>query len=92
MNMRSDIAHILIKDLDDHITSGQKWDGGKAADAIIAALPDMMPDKDVAFLSWWNETHDFEFLEGSGMYERHAKKCFDSGYAKAVDALTKKNT
>jgi hypothetical protein len=62
------------------------------ADAIIAALPEMIPNKDVAFLSWWNETHDIDFHEHTGMYERHAKKCFDAGYTRALAAFTGETT
>jgi len=42
--MRDKIAQIISDDVDAHLNSGIPWDGTKAADAIIAALPDMIPD------------------------------------------------
>lgn len=39
---------------------------------------------DKVFLAYWESTHDFNFHEGSGMYEIHAKTFFVAGFNAAL--------
>ena len=40
---------------------------------------------DEAFLKWWAATHDISYMKDSGMYEKHAYKCFCAGYTAAAE-------
>ena len=42
--MRDTITNIISDDVDTHVNSVTPWDGTKAADAIIEAEADMIPD------------------------------------------------
>ncbi len=47
-------------------------------------------DAHQSFLNWWNQNHDFDFVEDSGMYEKHALKCFLAGYSVSSKELKSK--
>jgi len=66
--MRDKIAQIISDDVDAHLNSGIPWDGIKAADAIIAALPDMVPD-----LVWEGN------IASNGMGGRYVIDWYDAG-------------
>ena len=42
MSMRDQIAEIISNDIDTHTSTGHPWNGLTSADAILAALPDMI--------------------------------------------------
>ena len=43
-------------------------------------------DMMLAFLKWWNATHDWEFVKDSGLYETHAYQFWMAGWNAAVAA------
>ena len=84
--MRDTIAKIISDDVDAHLNSGIPWDATKAADAIINALPDMIPD-------WRTKTMSDELVKRYQLDYHHTQtyadmiEDFDGDWVKYKDNL-----
>ena len=58
--MRDKIAEIIVADVEWHTDNAVPWQGMQAADAIIAALPDM-----IAPLVWVEKRNDYWHAKGT---------------------------